>query len=59
MPFASHEVQGFQVSEIRLGTHTGTHIDAPRHFFPEGSTLDAYPLHRLVGPGLVVDCEDG
>lgn len=52
----SHEIDGHQVSELRLGSHSGTHLDAPRHFFPEGATLDRYPAERLIGPGLVVDC---
>ncbi len=38
-----------------MGSHSGTHLDAPRHFFPEGATLDEYPMDRLVGPGVIVD----
>ena len=55
---ASHQIQGFEVTQICLGSHTGTHIDAPRHFYPERSTLDQYPLERFVGPGVVLDCRD-
>jgi arylformamidase len=43
------------VSALRLGSHSGTHIDAPRHFLPEGRPVDAIPLERLVGPALVLD----
>jgi arylformamidase len=43
------------VSALELGSHTGTHIDAPRHFFPQGSPVDAIPLDRLIGPALVLD----
>ena len=52
----SHAKDGYQVTQISLGSHTGTHLDAPRHFLPHGATLDEYPLERLVGPGVLVDC---
>jgi kynurenine formamidase len=35
--------------------HGGTHVDAPFHFNETGTTVDALPLERLVGPGVVVD----
>lgn len=48
----------WRVSELHLGTHTGTHIDAASHFFPEGKTIDQYPVERFVLPGLVVAALD-
>jgi len=51
----SHDLDGFQVTAVCLGSHSGTHLDAPRHFFPEGATLDSYPADQLVRPGWVVD----
>ena len=51
----SHDQAGYQVTAICLGSHSGTHMDAPRHFFPKGATLDSYPADRLVRPGWVVD----
>src|SRR5712691_2843903 len=38
------------VSRLVLSSHTGTHLDAPRHFFADGLTLDSLDLHVLVGP---------
>ncbi|AKU97325.1 Kynurenine formamidase [Labilithrix luteola] len=35
--------------------HGGTHIDAPRHFAQNHSTVDQIPLDRLIGPAVVVD----
>lgn len=35
--------------------HGGTHLDAPLHFWAEGAAVDAVPLERLIGPGVVVD----
>ena len=43
------------VSEMRMSAHTGTHIDAPNHFMPKGSGIDALDLNLLVGMALVVD----
>lgn len=44
------------VTRLTLTTHTGTHVDAPRHFVHEGKALDEIALDRWVGPALVVDC---
>lgn len=43
------------VSELRLGTHTGTHIDPPFHFVEEGATVDALDLEILIGEVVVAD----
>lgn len=37
------------MSEIHIGTHFGTHIDAPRHFYPNGKRLSDFPPERFVG----------
>lgn len=47
--------QGFVERELRLTTHTGTHVDAPAHLLEKGSTLDTMDLTRFVGRGCVVD----
>jgi arylformamidase len=38
------------VSRIDFGSHTGTHVDAPKHFFDDGAGVDAIPLEVLMGP---------
>ncbi|MEX2055182.1 MAG: cyclase family protein, partial [Candidatus Andersenbacteria bacterium] len=43
------------LSQITLGSHTGTHIDAPAHIDPQGRTTDTYPLEHMNGPCEVVD----
>jgi arylformamidase len=43
------------VSRLVLGTHAGTHVDPPSHFFPGGATVDALALDVLVGPVIVAD----
>lgn len=39
-PDATHAADGYATSELRTGTHAGTHVDAPRHTLPEGETID-------------------
>ncbi|QDT62650.1 Kynurenine formamidase [Stieleria bergensis] len=46
---------GWNATTLELYSHAGTHMDAPRHFLPDGNTLDQQDLSVLVGPALVVD----
>ena len=43
------------VSRLIMGTHTGTHVDAPRHFFDDGAAADVLALDMLIGRARVVD----
>lgn len=43
------------LSELRLGTHTGTHVDAPHHFKGGPETVDHIPMEFLVGSAKVLD----
>ncbi|HJJ30333.1 MAG TPA: cyclase family protein [Methanocorpusculum sp.] len=36
------------ISSLAFGTHTGTHIDAPAHYFPNGTTIDKLDLNDLI-----------
>jgi len=49
-PWASLREEGFRVSQVSLGTQTGTHIDAPSHFTEDGATLEQFPVRGLLGP---------
>jgi kynurenine formamidase len=44
----------WRVSQLSIGSHTGTHIDAAAHFFPSGRTIDRYPLERFLPQGIVI-----
>ncbi|MEX1112866.1 MAG: cyclase family protein [Patescibacteria group bacterium] len=46
---------GSNVTRLGSGTHLGTHIDAPRHFFDDGAGVDAFPPEQLIGPAVLVD----
>lgn len=37
------------VSSLKMGTHTGTHIDAPKHFFNDGADILSLPLDFFCG----------
>jgi arylformamidase len=43
------------VSRWLIGSHTGTHVDAPAHFVEGAATIEDVPLQTLVGPALVLD----
>jgi kynurenine formamidase len=43
-------VQGVNKEIVRMSTHTGTHCDAPYHFFEDGMTIDQVPLATYVAP---------
>jgi len=46
------------LSEIRGSAHTGTHMDAPLHFFEGGLAIDAMPIAATVGPARVIEIHD-
>jgi arylformamidase len=45
----------YDLTKLDLGAHAGTHVDAPSHFIPEGSTADAVPLDVCIGRAFVAD----
>ena len=55
--FVSHTDNGdpATVSEWKMSSHTGTHMDARMHFIPGGWTMESLDLSRSVGPCRVVD----
>src|SRR3954466_6267144 len=46
------------VSSLSFGSHSGTHVDAPKHFFDDGLTIDALPLDVLMGPATLIWVSD-
>ncbi|WP_299024549.1 cyclase family protein [uncultured Thermanaerothrix sp.] len=43
------------VSKVEMGLHTGTHLDAPYHFLPDGARLESLSLDVLIGSAQVVE----
>lgn len=46
------------MSQMTINTHHGTHVDAPRHFFPDGTSIDEMPLDAIMGPVRVIEIKD-
>jgi kynurenine formamidase len=51
-------VEGRETRKIALGTHTGTHVDAPRHFIRGGQTIEHTDLDLYYGPARLIDFTD-
>lgn len=43
------------LSSISMSLHTGTHIDAPKHYIENGLSLDQVPLESLIGRTRVIE----
>ncbi len=58
LPANTYEKDGFQETELRMYTHTGTHMDPPAHLYPGRTTLDQFPADQFLGKALVIDCRE-
>ncbi len=57
VPWTRREVHGFLSEALFLVTHTGTHVDAPWHYRPEGKKLNELAVDRFVRPAHVLDLQ--
>jgi arylformamidase len=48
----------FQVTYLGFAVHGFTHMDSPRHYFPDGKTTDDIALERTIGEAAVIDLLD-
>lgn len=53
-----HENEGWELRDIQMGSHTGTHVDAFSHMHPQKASLDKIPLDRFFGDAQVVQKSD-
>ncbi len=64
VPFSRVELKSMEagehvnLSELRMGAHSGTHVDSPYHFLPEGRSLEELPVDAFTGPAAVLPLED-
>lgn len=49
---------GFEDHYLSIGTHAGTHIDAPKHMLENGKSLDQFPLDKFTGNGVCINIEN-
>ncbi len=54
-PHATVAADGFNVQSLTMGSQSGTHVDAPFHFDPDGLRVDQLDLALLAGPAVVLD----
>ena len=55
---AAVETEGYRLNSVTIGEHSGTHLNAPRSFFAEGRSVDAYPAQSLIVPAVVIDVSE-
>ncbi len=53
--FAQEDHGNYLVTDIRISSHSGTHIDAPSHYLEQGAGVDEIPLSHLMGWCTVAD----
>ncbi len=49
---------GYRLTKFTVGSHCGTHADAPAHVYCDGRTLDCFPVDFFMGSATIVDCRD-
>ncbi len=57
-PALTFEKDGCRVTELKIGSHTGTHMDAPSHFIKDGKTVDEISLYNCMGRAEIIDCRE-
>jgi arylformamidase len=53
--YSTLKKDGVNLTKIIMGSHTGTHLDAPRHFIRDGIGIDRIPPEKLIGEAYVAD----
>jgi kynurenine formamidase len=54
-PAATLAAHGVNVLSVHIGSHSGTHVDAPYHFVEDGARIAEMDPHLFFGPAVVVD----
>jgi len=54
-PATTIQEHGYNVLHVRMGSQTGTHVDAPFHFLEDGARIDELPLEMFLAPAVVAD----
>ena len=49
------ESEGYFLRRITLGEHSGTHMNAPASFYPDGITIDQYEPESFIAQAVVLD----
>ncbi|WP_088052606.1 cyclase family protein [Virgibacillus dakarensis] len=54
-PAATISTDGYNVTKFEIGTHTGTHVDAPYHINQGGNLIDEIPLKQFIDEGILIN----
>ena len=57
-PAATVAADGMNVLSLHLGSHSGTHVDAPCHFVEDGPSIDDLDPKLFLGPAILIDTRD-
>lgn len=49
---------GMALNRLSIVEHTGTHLDAPRHFSPEGASVGEIAISQLIVPLVILDIRE-
>lgn len=52
---AIYPKDGFTAERIDMNVHTGTHMDAPFHFYPDGKKVDEMAVEQFVGEAIPIN----
>ena len=58
LDWSSLHREGFRVTQLSMGTQSGTHIDAPAHFLEDGALLEALSPDHLIGEYYLLNLPD-
>jgi arylformamidase len=53
--FSLENSDPFNLMQLKLSNHLGTHIDAPKHFFADGKSLDSFSVDHFFMEALVIE----
>lgn len=53
IPWAKLDIHGYESELIFMSSHTGTHMDAPYHFFPKGKRIDEIDVRTFVADAVL------
>lgn len=55
LPHLRIEDLDYNITQLIMSTHLGTHLDAPFHFFDDGRTVENLDVRKGFGPAWVLD----
>lgn len=54
-PVSTIAREGYNVNRVEMDEHSGTHVDAPFHFYEKGLSISDIPANMLIGKAVILD----